>query len=359
MGKTSIFNPENPVDPLKKPTLQFSWQNSQLHLQTYIKMIKFVSKNLREGNKRKEHHLTPERYTSSMFAELLEVSPAMVRQWHRRGWLRESEVVQKLVYFSLTELLPAKRLARLAKNGLPNAEIAKKLDALQVLFPGIDRPIAVLDLRIDGRDIFLTKENKLVDTVGQELFDFAQTTTQADQYFFLQLDTAFDSTHEPLLSQSLTTSVQLSDKGELCRLAWCLEEQGQLEQAVELFRAALAAGGHDAQICFQLAELLYRLDDKTAARERYYMAIEIDENFVEARAGLGCVLAETGDLELAVSAFQGALLHHPDYADVHYHLGRTLQKLGKPIEAEHHIERFRELMPTSPWAESMSEAIWK
>jgi len=26
-GKTSIFNPENPVDPVTKPTLQFSWKN--------------------------------------------------------------------------------------------------------------------------------------------------------------------------------------------------------------------------------------------------------------------------------------------------------------------------------------------
>jgi len=287
-----------------------------------------------------------------MFAKLLEVSPAMVRQWHRNGWLRESKVVKKLVYFALTELLPAKRLAQLAKNGMRNAEIAKKLNALQALFPGIDRPIATLDLRIDGRDIFLTKENKLVNTVGQELLDFAKTPLQDEDYSFSQLDLAFDSAYEPLSPQSFMTSERSSDKDELCRLAWHFEEQGQLEKTVELFRVALAAGGPDASICFQLAELLYRLDDKTAARERYYMAIEIDEYFVEARAGLGCVLAETGDLELAVSAFQGALLHHPDYADVHYHLGKTLQKLGKPIEAEHHLERFRELMPNSPWAES-------
>jgi len=286
-----------------------------------------------------------------MFAELLEVSPAMVRQWYRRGWLREAVVVQKLAYFALTELLPAKRLAQLAKNGLTNAEIAKKLDALQTLFPGIDRPIATLDLRIDGCDIFLTKENKLVDTVGQEFFDFAGIPSHPDEYAFSQLDLAFDSSHEPFSPQSFASTGKSPDKDELCRLAWHFEEQGRLEQAVELFRTALAAGGPDASICFQLAELLYRLDDKTAARERYYMAIEIDENFVEARSGLGSVLAETGELELSVSAFQGALLHHPDYADVHYHLGKTLQKLGKPIEAEHHLERFRELMPNSPWAE--------
>jgi len=294
-----------------------------------------------------------------MFAEWLEVSPAMVRQWHRRGWLRESEVVQKLVCFALTELLPAKRLAQLAKNGLTNAEIAKQLAALQAMFPDIDRPIAVLDLRIDGRDIVLTKENKLVDPVGQALFDFAASPAPTGDQAFTPLDAAFDSACEPLAPQSVSSSDQTPgqspDQDELCRLAWHWEEQGRLEQAVELFRAALAAGGPDASICFQLAELLYRLDDKSAARERYYTAIEIDENFVEARAGLGCVLAETGDLELAVSAFQGALLYHPDYADVHYHLGLTLQKLGKPLEAEHHLERFRELTPHSPWAEHFSK----
>jgi tetratricopeptide (TPR) repeat protein len=300
-----------------------------------------------------------------MFAELLEVSPAMVRQWHRRGWLRESEIIQRLPYFALTELLPAKRLAQLAKNGLDNAEIAKKLDALQALFPDIDRPIAALDLRIDGRDIFLTKEGQQVDTVGQKLLDFAHDgNVPAEQicndFPVSQLDSAFQGVGgreqgaEESESKRPTPPCSLPsdpDKGELCRYAYHCEEQGRLEQAVEYFRVALAAGGPDAAICFQLGELLYRLDDKTAARERYYMAIEIDEHFVEARATLGCVLAETNDWELAVSAFQGALLHHPDYADVHYHLGMTLQKLGKTLEAEQHLRRFRELMPNSPWTE--------
>ena len=278
----------------------------------------------------------------------------MVRQWHRRGWLRESEIVQKLCYFALTELLPAKRLAQLAKNGLPNAEIAKKLDALHALFPDIDRPIAMLDLRIDGREIFLTKEDETVDTLGQKLFDFAEGAGIRDEglgtsllYPSSLIDQAFES-HIPHPLPLLPHASP--EKDELCRLAWHCEEQGWLEQAVEFFRVALAAGGPDASICFQLGELLYRLDDKAAARERYYMAIEIDENFVEARAALGCILVENGDLELAVSAFQGALLHHSDYADVHYHLGITLQKLGKTIEAEQHFERFRELMPNSPWA---------
>ena len=35
------------------------------------------------------------------------------------------------------------------------------------------------------------------------------------------------------------------------------------------------------------------------------MAIELDEDYVEARANLGCVLAEWGQRELAIAAFEG------------------------------------------------------
>jgi tetratricopeptide (TPR) repeat protein len=100
-----------------------------------------------------------------------------------------------------------------------------------------------------------------------------------------------------------------------------------------------------------LAELLYRCGDLAAARERYYMAIELDESFVEARANLGCVLAESGQLDLAVAAFQGALALHPTYADAHYHLARSLGELGRVEESSAHWRQFLELAPDSPWAD--------
>ena len=81
------------------------------------------------------------------------------------------------------------------------------------------------------------------------------------------------------------------------------------------------------------------------------MAVELDEDYVEARANLGCVLAETGQLELAVAAFQGALCYHSDYPDVHYHLARTLDDLGQHKEAEQHWHEFLLLAPSSPWSD--------
>ena len=112
----------------------------------------------------------------------------------------------------------------------------------------------------------------------------------------------------------------------------------------------LAACGPNPQICFALAEILYRLGDLAAARERYYMTIELDEEYVEARANLGCVLAESGERELAVAAFQGALAFHEEYADVHFHLARTLDDLEQRAEADGHWRAFLDLAPMSPWA---------
>ena len=87
------------------------------------------------------------------------------------------------------------------------------------------------------------------------------------------------------------------------------------------------------------------------------MVIEMDEDYVEARANLGCVLAETGELELAEAAFRGALDFHHDYPDVHYHLARTLDDLGSEEEAEIHWRTFLSLAPDSPWAEEARARI--
>ena len=96
--------------------------------------------------------------------------------------------------------------------------------------------------------------------------------------------------------------------------------------------------------------MLYRAGDLAAARERYYAALEIDEEYVEARASLGCVLAELGELELAAATFEGALSYHAEFADVHFHLAQALDRLGREDEAEDHYRTFLALAPESPWA---------
>jgi tetratricopeptide (TPR) repeat protein len=269
-----------------------------------------------------------------MLAELLGVPIAIIRRWHRRGLIVPVREVRRLPYFDFQEIAAARRLAELLAAGVSPAAIEKKLNALSGYLPAVERPLAQLSVIVQGKQILLRQGDGLIEPGGQMRFDFdAWETTEPPER-------AIPSTPE-----------------QMCSLAAELEEDGQLSAAAEMYRAAMAAGGPKAEICFMVAELLYRQSDLNGARERYYMAIELDEDYVEARANLGCVLAETGQRDLAVSAFEGALLYHSDYADVHYHLARTLDEIGQRGRAAEHWQRFLALAPDSPWADEAAQRL--
>ena len=281
-------------------------------------------------------------YTPAMLAELLGVSLAVIRRWHRRGLIVPECEVRRLPYFDFQEVASAQRLAQLLSAGVSPRALEKKLAGLARWLPGIDRPLAQLSVIVQGKDILLRQGDGLIEPGGQFRFDF---------------EAAEGLPAEPVLPAGGETLPAVADveshpasAEEMCRLAAELEEEGQLPSAAEMYRAALAAAGPSPEVCFQLAELLYRTGDLPAARERYSMAVELDEDYVEARANLGCVLAETGQRELAVAAFEGALRYHADYADAHYHLARTLDDMGRRGEAEEHWRLFLAMAPDSPWA---------
>jgi tetratricopeptide (TPR) repeat protein len=267
-------------------------------------------------------------YTPAMLAELLDVPVAVIRRWHRRRLIVPVREVRRLPYFDFQEVATARRLAELLAAGMSPRAIEKKLESLVRFLPDVARPLAQLSIIVQGKEILLRQGDGLLEPGGQLRFDFDAGAA------------------EPPAPPAIPTSPE-----QMCRLAAELEEDGQLVAAAEMYRAALAAAGPKAEICFQVAELLYRLGDLGGARERYYMAVELDEDYVEARANLGCVLAETGQHDLAVAAFEGALRYHPDYADVHYHLARTLDEMGQRDQAEEHWRAFVAQAPDTPWAE--------
>jgi tetratricopeptide (TPR) repeat protein len=267
-------------------------------------------------------------YTPAMLAELLGVPVAVIRRWHRRGLIVPVREVRRLPYFDFQEVATARRLADLLAAGVSPRAIEKQLESLARYLPDVARPLAQLSVIVHGKEILLRQGDGLIEPGGQLRFDFD----------------AWEGEATP--EQAVPTSPD-----QLCRLAAELEEDGQLGAAAEMYRAAMAAVGPKAEICFQVAELLYRQGDLGGARERYYMAIELDEDYVEARANLGCVLVETNQRELAVAAFEGALRYHPEYADVHYHLARTFDEMKQYDSAEEHWQAFVAQAPDSPWAE--------
>ncbi len=286
-------------------------------------------------------------HTAAMLAGLVGVSVSTIRRWQRRGWLVPAREVRRLAYFDFQEMATARRVRELLAGGMSSASLDKTLVALARRWPEVRRPLAELSFVVQGKQLLVRQGDGLLDPGGQFRFDFEATDESAASVAVAASNIlAFAPHGEPPHTPE-----------ELIRAAGELEDAGQPQAAAEMYRAVLAAAGPRAEVCFLLAELLYQMHDLPAARERYYMAVELDEDYVEARANLGCVLAELGERELAVSAFQGALAFHDDYADAHYHLARTLDELGRADEAREHWEAFLRLAPASPWADEAHERL--
>ena len=308
-------------------------------------------------------------YTPAMLAELLEISVAVIRRWHRRGLIIPVREIHRLPYFDFQEVATARHLAELLEAGASPAEIERRLEELARYVPDVDRPLAQLSVIVEGRHILLRQGEGLVEPGGQLRMDFESLEANAQEQQVIEVTRedvvrVFDRHDAEAAEPKILPFDNLVDRAvlpqnpeEILAQASEHEEAGELEVAIELYRSFLAAYGLRAEVCFQLAELLYRTNDYTAARERYYMAIELDENYVEARANLGCVLIDTGELDLAIAALLGALKYHPDYPDAHYHLARTLDELGRHEEAVDHWRAFLVLAPDSPWAQQARDRL--
>lgn len=298
------------------------------------------------------HHL----YTPSMLGELLQVPTAVIRRWHRRGHLHAVREVKRLAYFDFREVAIARQLTELLSAGCSLATIDRRLDSLALQVPHLDRPLAELTVVIRDGQIFLRQGDELTEPTGQMLFAFDEQDESEEILDQTPVESilSIDSLEEPH-QESSATAGDLFEEIRSRALEW--EENGELLRAADAYRTLLAAGTPTAEDNFVLAELLYRMNDLSASRERYYMAIELDTNYVEARANLGCVLAENGELELAEAAFRGALDCHHDYADVYYHLAQVLTRLKRTDEAAGCWQAFLNLAPESPWAEEARQQL--
>ncbi len=287
-------------------------------------------------------------YTAAMLAKLLNVSLATIRRWHRRGLIVPVQMVHKLAYFDFQEVVTARHIAKLIESGASPSAIEAKLSRIAQLFPDVQRPLSQLAVIVDGKDLLLRQGEGLIEPGGQRRIDFAALEHSAS-------GAAPRATVSVVLDRHDTDALITPEQYR--RLAAELEDEGRTADAIQVYRSMLFALGPNSEVDFAIAELLYLQGEIGAARERYFMAIELDESFVEARASLGCLLLETHETEMAISTLQGALKLHPDYADAHFHLARAYDDIGKPDEAVGHWKQFLQLAPDNPWADEARQRL--
>jgi DNA-binding transcriptional MerR regulator len=310
-----------------------------------------------------EHPGVSRLYTVAMMADVLRVPRSAVRHWLRGGLLDPARRAGSIEWFEFPQLVVGRQLVRLLNAGFSLRDIDTKLAELA---PGGGPAAARMAERIvaDGRRLSILQDDRLVGPGGQLQLGFytsglTETIPPPDagptaaQTILALPAVAAGSGAAPADGEA----PELATVAELLDLAADLEAAGALTEAAEALRAVLQAQGPTAQVVFMLAELLYRMGDLTAARERYYAAVELDAEHLEARSSLGCVLAELGEHELALAALDGVLRQQPDYADAHWHVAGVLHDMGRPAESRRHLQTFLALAPESPWATMAREKL--
>ena len=296
-------------------------------------------------------------YTPAMVAGLVKTPVRNIRRWYRMGLLTSAKIAHRLPYFQFVQVQNARQLVNWIGRGAHPSDIKRQLADFSTWVE--NRSLMELDLVVDGRRLLLRHGDQLLGANGQLHLDFDRTEPldASESTIATAITATIPFQSESHASDSNANDVQNWTREDMLQAAEELEDDGRLEQSIGWYRIILARYGMTAEICFQLAELLYRTGDVSAARERYYNAIELDEDFIEARANLGCVLAETGQTILAVAAFQGALSRDDSYPDVHYHLAKCLDEIAESEQAVRHWIRFLQLSPQSPWAEEALDRL--
>lgn len=309
-------------------------------------------------------------FTPAMIADLLKIPIAEIRKWHRHGLIEARKEVHRLPYFEFEEVNTARRLAEMVAGGASPGRIKQNLEKLNELLPEIQRPLAQLSIIVEGQNIFMRDGDGIVEPNGQLRFDFQhladnEPASESDKGSSVEPDDEEDRPWGDLHVSESNPQIFSIESGnrsrpdddlsqwsfdDLFQLASEYEDDDRLADCIEVYRSILFAHGPNAEIHFRLAEVLYRMGQLEAARERYYSAIEIDDELVEARASLGCVLHELGQNELAIAAFQGALHLHHLFPDAHFHLARIYDQMKQVEKANDHWREFLHLAPESPWA---------
>jgi tetratricopeptide (TPR) repeat protein len=280
-----------------------------------------------------------------MLAELVGVPLAAIRRWERRGALRPTKRLNRLALYDFSEARVARLLAELlAATGKLDA-VDRAVDQLGRNSPSVPRPLAELSLVVEGGRLLLRDGDALSEPGGQKRLEFdrdpaSDTADEGDDALVsvFALHASSDSDEVPAIDEARGMAGELRDRGELLG-------------AIEAQRLAMLGGAASAEDHFTLAEMLYEAGDAAASRERYYAALELDGDYLEARVNLGCVLGELGAPLLAIASFRGALETHPGYADAHYQLAVMLDRHGDADEAAVHWRRFLEVAPDNPWAD--------
>ena len=293
-------------------------------------------------------------FTGQQLQRILGVTSRELRSWVRSDLIQPVRIVNRLCFFDFQQVATARTLSRLHGEGVGVKRIRKSLEDLGRWLPGSDQALGQLEsIERGGPLLVRTGEGQLAETSGQLRMEFEDVAPPAT----IASERVAPKGPRPGMWISTADRNERSRADQLFDRGMQAEADGDLEAAADLYVEALALGGPEAEIAFNLGNTLYALERLPEAVEHFEQATQADSSYVEAWNNMGNVLSQLGQAERAVSAYRRALSLAPDYADAHFNLAETLAGMGALREARRHWEAYLVEDPHSSTAREVRERL--
>jgi tetratricopeptide (TPR) repeat protein len=118
--------------------------------------------------------------------------------------------------------------------------------------------------------------------------------------------------------------------------------EGNYRRAEELFGKALEQDAAYSEAALYLARTYNALFDQEKAKEYFQRSVEIDPDYVEARASYGGMLLDIGDTDLAIRQLDAVIRREPRHTQAQYLLAEAFRLKGaynESIESARRADR--------------------
>ena len=261
-------------------------------------------------------------HTFSDLNRILDISIVRLRRWMRVGLIQPVETQFQIPFFDFRQVAFVKQLHELIEDGASLSNIRKSVEQAKNLLPQGESLLEQLTwVELDGRVLFRLRD-ELVDQTGQAYFDFEASSNNDATIFAKEVQGGIH---------------------DLCDEALTLEENGELEEAAQVYRRALQLTPDHPTLHYDLGNVLFRLQQTSESLDHFREAVRQDADFAMAWHNLGSVYAHLGAWGEAESPLRRALDLVPNYADSHFTLAEVLRQLGRPAEAVRHQSAYQKL----------------
>jgi len=269
---------------------------------------------------------------------ILRLPPATTRNLIKAGFVKPARGARREYRFSFQDLIVLRTARALIEAHIPPQRIRRSLESLRQELPE-SMPLSGLSISALGDQVVVRdgETHRRVDS-GQLLLGLDVSITNgvlrvvehareapaasaaeppaqatARDWFAEALELEARDPQAALTAWRHAVEADPHNSAAWTNWGRLLHEQGQTQQAADVYRRGLVQAGPDPLLLFNQ----------------------------------GVLLEDLGNPAAALTAYRTALEEDPDLADCHYNLARLYESLGKPQHAIRHLGQYRRLISDS------------